>query len=217
MARVSILLVEDSRLFASALVNLFSRDRTLNLSVWSSGFFLNQTPKTGHDVVLIDAVTWAASEQALVDAVRQASSVTPVILLGRDDLIKGHSEAMQAGAVGFLKQTAGPKTIVKAVKAVTNGKVWFDSRVFHQVFIQSTPVDLPPRRIQFNQKERRILDFLAVGKTNKEIGTLLGCSERTVKAHVSNLFRKTGASNRSGLVGHAILHGLAHLAQGVGT
>ena len=53
-----------------------------------------------------------------------------------------------------------------------------------------------------------MLELLVVGRSNKEIGSVLGIEERTVKAHVAKLMRKVGVQNRIALSVHAITHSL---------
>lgn len=213
MQGLSILLVEDSALFRNALVNVFSQAQTLSLTVCSSGSFLKRMTNINHHAVVIDAVTWAAGLEQLVGAVETAARITPVILLGRDDSLDKYLEPLRAGAAGFVNQTAAPKVLIKAVKAVVAGDVWYERKLFRKILAQATNADIGSRTIHLSEKERQILALVAGGKTNKEIGALLGLGERTIKAHVSNLFCKTGVANRCGLACYAMSHGFAHSTQ----
>ena len=211
---ISILLVEDSALFRSALHNVFSQSKVFALDVCSSASFLRRITRIGHDAVAIDAVTWAGGLQALVGAVQRVSTVAPVIILGREDLLDRHLEVLQAGAAGFVKQTASPQALIKAVRAVASGEVWFERKVFRKVFVKAPEAEMVPQVIRFSAKEKQIVELVASGKSNKEIGALLGFKERTIKAYVSNLFLKTRATNRSSLTSYAITHGLTRLMPG---
>ncbi len=208
MDSLSILLVEDSTLFRLALTNMFARNRMLTLDVCSSSSFLKRMVKIGHDAVVIDAVTWAAGLEVLVGAVQRAAMVTPILLLGREDLLDRHLEALRAGATGFVEQTASQQVLIKAVRAIASGGVWFERSLFRKVYVEALLAQGSLRGRRLNQKEQQILALIASGRTNKEIGSRLGSSERTIKAHVSNLFRKTGAANRVELTSYAITHGL---------
>ena len=214
MKSVPILLVEDSVLFRNALRNILGRDRSFNVVTCSANHLPNKIDKfRQYGVVVIDAVTWIAGLQALREAVQRLSASAPVILLGREDLVESHAEALRAGAVGFIKQTASDRELIKAVKAVAKGEVWFERGLFRRLFVQSTSSEVRRPKSGFTSREKQIMAFLANGKTNKEIGVYLGLTERTIKSYVSNLFRKTGISNRSGLASYAVVHGLAHLTQ----
>ncbi len=73
---------------------------------------------------------------------------------------------------------------------------------------QHEPHEAAPR---LTRREQTILELLADGKRNKEISGELAISERTVKFHVSGLFAKLGASNRTQAVRFALQRGLVHL------
>ena len=212
MKYLSILVVEDSVLFRSALRNMLGGNRGFNVVTCPASHLHNKMAKINqYGVVLIDAVTWNAGLQSLREAVEQLSTSAPVILLGREDLVDSHSEALRAGAVGFIKQTASARMLIKAVKAVANGEVWFQRGLFRRLFVQSTSAEIRRQKTSFTSTEMQVMAFLANGKTNKEIGVYLGLTERTIKSYVSNLFRKTAIANRSGLASYAVAHGLVHL------
>jgi DNA-binding NarL/FixJ family response regulator len=66
----------------------------------------------------------------------------------------------------------------------------------------------PAGRVTFTDREKQVLELLVAGRSNKEIGAVLGIEERTVKAHVAKLMRKVGVQNRIALSVHAITHSL---------
>ena len=66
----------------------------------------------------------------------------------------------------------------------------------------------PAGRVSFTDREKEVLELLVAGRSNKEIGIVLGIEERTVKAHVAKLMRKVGVQNRIALSVHAITHSL---------
>lgn len=214
MKVLTVLLVEDSILFRSALRNILDRSKSLSVVACPGSRIRSRSVNVKqYAVVVIDAVTWSAGLQALRDAVRWLSVSAPVILLGRDDLMESHMEAVRAGAVGYIKQTVSDRVVIKAVKAVAHGEVWFERGLFRSVFIQSSLAEMRRQKSGFTSTEEQIMTFLASGRTNKEIGVSLDLTERTIKGYVSNLFRKTGISNRSGLASYAVVHGLGHLTQ----
>ncbi len=210
----SVLVVEDSALFRMALQNLLSQVQGPRFVLCSSSSFLKQMAKLDQDIVLIDAVTWILGTEALTEAIQLVSTTASVILLGRDDQLEKHIEAIRAGAVGFVKQTAHLKVLLKAIKAVGRGEVWFEERLLRAILSQANPEQKP---IRLNEREQRILHLITTGKTNKEIAVQLGFTERTIKGYVSTLFRRTGVPNRSALTGYALAHGLTRLALASGS
>lgn len=213
MRSLSILLVEDSPLFRSALANVLAHNKTFNVSLTgcTSNALVARTRKLNQDVAVIDTVTWAGGHGELIETVRRVSSAIPVILLGREELLDRYSDVIRAGAAGFVKQTVSPGLLMKAVTVVAQGGVWFDRNLFRRIFVQLPSIGRQHRNACLSPREQQILDFIANGRTNKEIGTLLGLTERTIKACVSNLLRKLNAPNRSALTSYALSNGLIRL------
>ena len=131
MGALTLLLVEDSPLFRTALVNILGQNKRTKIRTraCSSSSFLGRIATISEDAVMIDAVTWLAGLQALVSSVEQASMIAPVLLLGREDLLGKHMQALHAGAVGFVKQTAPLRVITEAVRTVSAGGVWFERQL----------------------------------------------------------------------------------------
>ena len=68
-----------------------------------------------------------------------------------------------------------------------------------------------PNAVPLTDREQEVLGWLARGRVNKEIAASLGISERTVKFHVSSIFNKLGATNRTEAVTLAVQRGLVTL------
>lgn len=111
-------------------------------------------------------------------------------------------KALAAGARGYLDQAASPTECVKAVAIVQQGSIWAPRRVI-SLFLDwatSSPDQLfPAEHVTLTTREREALELLVAGRTNREIGKVLGITERTVKAHVAKLLKKVGVRNRMAL------------------
>jgi DNA-binding NarL/FixJ family response regulator len=120
-------------------------------------------------------------------------------------------KAIAAGAKGYVDEAASPQEFVQAIRVVNQGSVWAPRHVL-SVFIErvtSAPGRIfPAGRVTFTDREKEVLEMLVAGRSNKEIGSVLGIEERTVKAHVAKLMRKVGVQNRIALSVHAITHSL---------
>jgi DNA-binding NarL/FixJ family response regulator len=60
--------------------------------------------------------------------------------------------------------------------------------------------------VTFTDRDKEVLELVVASRSNKEIGSVLGITERTVKAHVAKLLHKVGVQNRIALSIHAITH-----------
>ena len=120
-------------------------------------------------------------------------------------------KALAAGAKGYVDEAAAPLEFVQAIRMVNQGSVWAPRRVLSTFIerVSTSPGQIfPAGRVSFTDREKEVLALLVVGRSNKEIGSVLGIKERTVKAHVAKLMRKVGVQNRVNLSVHAITHHL---------
>ena len=103
------------------------------------------------------------------------------------------TDAVAAGAVGYLLKDCDPQDVIDAVRSAAGGNVPIDPRVARALL----PTPDHQTNDQLSARERQVLHLLARGMANKQIGRALGISERTVKVHVGNIFRRLGVSDRT--------------------
>ncbi len=125
-------------------------------------------------------------------------------------------QSIAIGARAFLDSNSGPLAVRQAVECVIDGTIWAPRRLLsalidrlleasvangsrdilgekHTARFASWDAELSPR-------EQEVLQLITMARSNKEIAHSLGIEERTVKAHVASLFRKTGIDSRVALV-----------------
>lgn len=104
--------------------------------------------------------------------------------------------SVMAGAAGYLlKQIRGPE-LVDSIRKAASGASLLDGGIVAKVLERlSAPVDDPLEAL--TRQERRILDLIAQGLTNRQIGEELFLAEKTVKNYVSNVLAKLGMSRRT--------------------
>lgn len=107
-------------------------------------------------------------------------------------------DAIMAGAAGYvLKQIRGAD-LVAAIKTVAAGRSMIDASVTAQVMERLREGNRDANRLQsLTEQERRILDLIGEGLTNRQIGERLYLAEKTVKNYVSNLLSKLGMQRRT--------------------
>jgi DNA-binding NarL/FixJ family response regulator len=112
--------------------------------------------------------------------------------------------ALQAGAKGYVfKNTSGEK-LINALRAVMDGQLWIPPEVARRLAARDSFVELSPREVQ-------VLNELAKGLANKEIGDILNITEHTVKDHLKNILAKLRAADRTEAVTTAIQRGIIQL------
>lgn len=123
--------------------------------------------------------------------------VRVVILTAFDDdaYVRG---LVQAGVAGYVLKDEVPEAVVRALHAVARGDTWF-SRSLMKRLVQD-PVSEPEEPAdepRLTGREKQILQLVAAGQTDREIGQSLSLAERTVRYCLRNVYDKLGVSNRA--------------------
>jgi DNA-binding NarL/FixJ family response regulator len=107
--------------------------------------------------------------------------------------------AIRVGADGYLLKEINADTIINAIKDVFMGKSVVDPKLTGKLFESLRKnLNLPENKLPpLSQQEQKVLALVAQGKTNKEIGMVLGLSEKTVRNYLSNAMEKLHVSRRS--------------------
>jgi DNA-binding NarL/FixJ family response regulator len=135
----------------------------------------------------------------MLDAIRSARPSIRLIVIGpegNDELVL---ETIMAGARAYLDLNAGPDAVRQAIEAVTAGSIWAPRRLLSKLIDRLLKVpdsSLTNGNPRLTDRECQVLDLILLARSNREIARQLGIEERTVKAHVGRLMRKTGADNR---------------------
>jgi DNA-binding NarL/FixJ family response regulator len=165
------------------------------------------------DVVLMDVqmpkLDGIGATGRIVQNGEAGSRVLILTTFERDDYV---FEALRAGASGFLLKNSPPEELVHAVRVVAAGDALLAPAVTRRVieeYAQSpSRSEYDPRLERLTERERQVLQLLAVGKNNAELATALGVGEGTIKSHISNVLGKLGLRDRVQAVVFAYESGL---------
>ncbi len=152
-----------------------------------------------------------------VAAVQKLRTATKVIVLtGVPDVREGIA-LLKAGARGYCHREIDGPLLEKATEVVLKGEIWAGRKLIPHLLEELTvlteqqrrevPGNSDERLERITRRERQIVDLLSAGASNKEIAKRLNVTERTVKAHLTAIFRKLGLSGRLQLALFALEHG----------
>jgi len=130
-----------------------------------------------------------------------------VIMLTAYEDYKHVEEALKVGADGYLSKDISPSFLIDAIyRSLLGERVFSKSilRVLENPLISHQEIE--NSNVTITSREQEILNYLAQGKTSKEIADILGISIRTVQNHRSNIMQKLGIKTAAGLVRFAVLH-----------
>jgi DNA-binding NarL/FixJ family response regulator len=149
--------------------------------------------EVGPDVVLMDISMPGKDGIAAAGAIAESASQTRIVMLtafsDRDRVLA----ALDAGASGYLLKDAEPPEILAAVRAAARGEAPLAPRAAGELLSARSQ----ERRAELSGREREVLGLVAEGLPNKLIARRLEISEKTVKAHLTNVFQRIGVTDRT--------------------
>jgi DNA-binding NarL/FixJ family response regulator len=197
---IRVFLLDDHEVVRRGLAGLLQADGDIEV-VGESGLAQEATrriPALRPDVAILDARLPDGSGIDVCRDVRTVdSSIKGLILTSYED-DEALFAAIMAGAAGYvLKQIRGTD-LVDAVRRVAAGQSLLDPAVTQRVLERIRGgVEQPRELTQLTEQERRILEHIAEGLTNREIAGRMFLAEKTVKNYVSSLLAKLGLERRT--------------------
>ena len=164
------------------------------------------------DIVLMDLNMPKRSGLEAIKALKEKNNSVPVIILttfNDDYLIR---EGLSLGAKGYLLKDSTREELIRTVESAIRGEILLQPEISKSIF-GLNKIDNKSNNL-FNagisERELFVLQAIARGCTSKEIAMDMGISERTVKAHLTNIYSKLEVDSRSEAVAVAIERGIIH-------
>ncbi|HVY08386.1 MAG TPA: response regulator transcription factor [Burkholderiales bacterium] len=161
------------------------------------------------DVVLMDIGMKELNGIEAAAIIARDSPSVRVIILSMYDTQDFVSQALKAGASGYVLKDAAPLELEFALQAVTGGETYLSPRVSRQVvksYVQ--PADAEPGLDALSPRQREILKAIAGGRTTKQIAYDLGLSIKTIETHRAQIMERLNIHDVAGLVRFSIRIGL---------
>ena len=121
----------------------------------------------------------------------------PVVVVSAREEPAVMRRALDHGAMGFIPKSADAATLGEAITRVLDGDRWAPAAAHAAPAASADEHDAAQRLRDLTPQQFRVLQMLGEGLLNKQIGYELGVSEATIKAHMTAILRKLGASNRT--------------------
>jgi NarL family two-component system response regulator LiaR len=153
------------------------------------------------DVVLIDLVMPNVDGIEAIRGLRERAPAVRAIVLSSFIDDEKLFPAVRAGAAGYLLKDVQPQELVEAIRTVHGGGALLHPQVAARLLQDMAEDPLTPR-------EHEVLALIGRGMPNKLIARELSLSEKTVKAHVSNILAKLGVTDRTQAALYAVREGL---------
>ena len=157
------------------------------------------------DVAIVDLKMPGMGGLSAIPEIARTSPKTAIIVFTMYNNPVYVYEAMHAGASGYVLKSASKEDLLRAIRAVKQGAGFLQAEVTKPL-LRRLVLDAraEAERSNLTLREIQILEFLAEGKSNKEIASFLTISDETVKTHLKRLYEKLGASDRAQAVAIAL-------------
>jgi len=151
------------------------------------------------DLVILDLAMPGSDGFAMLHEFGKLQPQLPVVVVSSSEDPRDVRRALAAGALGYIPKSAPPRTLLAAVQFVLAGNVYVPTLLAQNpASVLDEAGDNSARKpvVSLTGRQIDVLRLLREGRSNKEIGRKLGLSEKTVKVHVSALFRALNVANR---------------------
>jgi DNA-binding NarL/FixJ family response regulator len=203
--KISIIIVEDNRLLRDGITTMINEQPDLKViaNIIERKDSVSKILELKPDIVLIDLGLRSQNSLEVVKSVKEKSSDIKLIVMDLLPVENDILDFVRAGASGFILKNAMVSEFLKTIRTVAAGEKVLPPHMTDSLFSQiveravngSEHVDLN-YAVRMTKRERQVIELIADGLTNKEIGQILHLSPYTVKSHVHNILEKMALHTR---------------------
>lgn len=192
--KIRVMVVDDHEVVRRGITEIIEHDPALEV-VAEAGTVedaIRRGMLVAPDVALVDLQLPDGNGIEVIRKLTDAGNdIKPIVLTSFDD-DEALAEALDAGAAAFILKSIRSSEINVVIHEVAQGRVLLDERT-----ITRRKVDTEDLTLQLTPSERRVMELIGEGLSNREIGETLGIAEKTVKNHITSLLSKMGFQRRT--------------------
>jgi DNA-binding NarL/FixJ family response regulator len=206
MANIRVLCVDDHRLIREGIIRILSlhKDVTIVAEGSTGEEAVEQFVKHRPDVTLMDLQLPRMSGFEALTKIREVSPEARIVVLTMNDLDESIHRALQAGAIGYVLKDSVPEDLIYVIREAHAGRRAIPRAIDARLAARAAQPSMTAREMQ-------ILELLAKGMRNKEIGGKLSISEETVRVHLKSIFLKLNVHDRTAALTEALSRGIVQL------
>ncbi len=198
--RLGVAIATEPDLFRDVLCCLLNTDPSLKIVGQAHNekdltwLLRRERPQT----LLFDYEALGPNGESIISRLRRAAPATRILVMAARSSNERVGRLLRAGASGLVGKHLGFETLMRAIHAVARGEVWANRRTTARA-LEHLATRLPAAEDQLTRRELQIAEGVGRGLRNKEIASQLKISQKTVKSHLNNIFRKLRLDGRVAL------------------
>lgn len=209
---INIMLVDDHKMFREGLKNVLEATKEMVVIAEASNGTECMTKLHSYypDVVLLDInMPEMDGLETLKSISRKRIHKPKVIILTSYSSIDYLLQALDSGVNGYVLKTADSKELIRAIHIILKDEKYIQPSLIPLLNSKLITKELDQEKIDLlSNRELEILKLIALGNINKEIGAKLKIKERTVKNHLTNIYRKLDCNDRTQAAVFCIRNGI---------
>ena len=215
MTRIRVVLADDHALVRQGFRRILEDEMDIEVIGEAGGGAeaIDLDQRLDPDVVVLDMnMPEINGLHAAIEILRRRPD-RPILMLSMYDDVQYVRNSLNAGIKGYILKNALETDLIRAVRAVAAGKRFLSPELAAAIDGAPATADTAAdeRFAQLSAREIQVLRLIAMGRTNREIGKLLGVSANTVAVHRTNLMATLGVHKAAELVLIAVRKGLVNL------
>lgn len=214
ISKISVLIADDHSLIRQGLKQILEleNDITVVAQAANGNEAVKFTRDLKPDVVLMDINMPETNGLQAIKEIKQEKMLSKVIVLTIHEDREYLFKTLQMGAEGYVLKDAEPAVLIEAIRNVHGGQSYIQPNMTRELVREFNRVTLHEKEkgdeSNLTSREVEVLELIAEGMINKEIAKQLYISEKTVKNHVSNIFKKLNVSDRTQAAIYAFKHNI---------
>lgn len=211
---ISVMIVDDHKMVREGLKRLLEFDGEVQvIDEADNGFDCLKKLKTVKpDIILLDINMPIMNGIETLQTLKKKRKKYKVLMLTVHNEIEYLLKAVDIGIDGYLLKDSDSNELKRAINCVNNGEKFIQPSLIPLLNSKLIARDLDKEKIEkLSNREIEVLKLVSIGMFNKEIGKKLDISERTVKNHMSSIFKKIECTDRTQAAVFAIRNGLVNV------
>ncbi|HEX9137598.1 MAG TPA: response regulator transcription factor [Nitrospirota bacterium] len=210
MKTVKIVIACESSFFCEGMATLLQREKDIEIvGKINHASRIMKSLDRNPDVIILDPLLFEPEKlTGVIDELKLKAPRTRIILVFSEQEMSDTSlmRYMMRGVDGYIKRAEKLKHVIEAIRTVHAGSIWAERKLLHK-FVRDSPLltlDLDSRLSKMEnpltKREKDIVTLLVHGLSNKRISSRLHISEKTVKTHLNNVFKKMNVTSRTQVI-----------------